>query len=102
MTLRLIAADYDELRSGLNTETCLFTKFIAPGIGAAEDPKTGESFGQSRMRLVSRGIVDAWYGGLITSAARLAAIDTAFKTAGLSLRSPHLNGGSADFCGWPA
>lgn len=70
----------------------LFTQRLLPGLGGADDPGTGESFGQSRCRLLAAGIIDAWSGGgglLDCVAARLTA-------AGLRLDGLHLSPGFAD------
>ncbi len=70
----------------------LFTRRLLPGLGGADDPGTGESFGQSRCRLAAAGIIDAWSGGgtlLDCMAARLSG-------AGLRPEAPHLSPGLAD------
>lgn len=70
----------------------LFTQRLLPGLGGADDPGTGESFGQSRCRLLAAGIIDAWSGGgglLDCIAARLTA-------AGLRPDGLHLSPGFAD------
>ncbi|MFY9893698.1 MAG: T3SS effector HopA1 family protein [Xanthobacteraceae bacterium] len=98
--VRTIAADHGVLQPELNPEVPLFTRRLAPGVAIADDPRTGESFGQSRMRLVSRGLVNAWYDGTSDTDVALAAINDAFRTAGVSLQRPHLNAGNADFGEW--
>lgn len=70
----------------------LFTRHLLPGLGGADDPGTGESFGQSRCRQVAAGIIDAWTGGgtlMDCIAARLTG-------AGLRLGALHLSPGFAD------
>lgn len=70
----------------------LFTRRLLPGLGGADDPATGESFGQSRCRLLAAGIIDAWSGGgglMDCIAARL-------TLAGLRLDALHLSPGFAD------
>lgn len=70
----------------------LFTRRLLPGLGGADDPGTGESFGQSRCRLVSAGIVDAWSGG----GSLLDCIGARLTAAGLRLDALHLSPGFAD------
>lgn len=70
----------------------LFTRQLLPGLGGADDPGTGESFGQSRCRLVAAGIVDAWTGG----GSLLDCIGARLTAAGLRLDALHLSPGMAD------
>jgi hypothetical protein len=74
----------------------LFSKRLRPGVGFAEDPKTGESFGMSRCRLVAEGIVDAWRMSYQSVPARQQAVAARFSLNGLSLERPYLNAGSVD------
>jgi hypothetical protein len=85
-----------EVAAALRPATPLFTLPLAPGIGLAEDPNTGESFGMHRCRLTAEGIVDAWSRGEQSGAARLAAIAAAFTRAGCDLDRPYLSPASAD------
>lgn len=80
----------------------LFAKQLAPGVGAADNPGTTESFGQSRCNLTARGVVDAWRNGAQNIAARRACIAARFTELGLSLAQPHLAAGLADCYGLPA
>ncbi|SNT12002.1 MULTISPECIES: T3SS effector HopA1 family protein [unclassified Azospirillum] len=70
----------------------LFTRRLLPGLGGADDPGTGESFGQSRCRLVAAGIIDAWSGG----GTLLDCMGARLSGAGLRLEAPHLSPGLAD------
>jgi hypothetical protein len=99
--LSLLAERRTELSSRIHSSVPLFAKEMLPGMGAADDPGTGESFGQARMRLVSRAIVEAWYSGKTNGAARLEAVNQQFQDVGLALDRPHVNGGNADVYEWP-
>lgn len=70
----------------------LFTRRLLPGLGGADDPGTGESFGQSRCRQVAAGIIDAWTGG----GALMDCIAARLTGAGLRLDALHLSPGMAD------
>jgi hypothetical protein len=85
----LPATVLDSLRSS----TPLFTVALAPGIGVAEDPNTGESFGMHRCRLVAEGIVDALQGGDSSIQGRLRAVAARFEKNELQLETPHLGAG---------
>ena len=77
-------------------ETPLFSKRVMQGVGAADEPGDGQSFGQHRCNLVCKGILDAWLRGATSTDSRLAAIDARFRANGLSLMHPHLNEGVQD------
>jgi hypothetical protein len=74
----------------------LYTYSIRDGVGMAEEPNTGESFGMNRCRMVAEGIYDAWIRGSQSTGDRLNAIAARFFWNGFDLARPHLNGGSID------
>ncbi|HEX4962668.1 MAG TPA: T3SS effector HopA1 family protein [Thermoanaerobaculia bacterium] len=88
------------LRSYLAPGAPLFTKPLAVGMGLAESPETGESFGMHRCRLLAEGIVAAWNEGRQDAAARWRSVGRRFAADGLSLARPYLNAGSRDVYGW--
>ncbi len=67
-----------------------FTLELAPGLGLAEDPGTGESFGMHRCRLVAEALVAAHVAHERSAAARLARVEARFRDAGLDLDRPYL------------
>jgi HopA1 effector protein family len=81
----------------LQPATPLFTKPLAPGVGFAEDPNTGESFGMQRCRMTAQGIADAWMAGDSSVEGRFKAIGEQFKQNGYNLDAPYLGPGSAEF-----
>ena len=83
--------------ASLGSTTPLFTRELRPGIGMAEDPGNGESFGMHRCRLVAEGIVDAWMAGDQSVEGRLRAIAARFSTSGFRFDLPYLSPGSVDF-----
>jgi hypothetical protein len=80
----------------LRHETPLLTKPLYDGIGLAESPLGGESFGMHRCRLISEGIVDAWAEGRQSVEARWRATERRFMSEGFTLAQPYLNPGSFD------
>jgi hypothetical protein len=80
----------------LRPATPLLTYRLHDGVGLAEDPATGESFGMSRSRLVAQAIWDAYARGMQTEEARVLELSIQFERNGLSLERPHLRGASAD------
>jgi hypothetical protein len=93
---RLLTCRRSEL-AYLSDTTPLFTKPILPGVGAADEPGTGESFGMHRCRLVSEALLDAFAAGSHEPSARLAAVDRRFRHNGLELDRPYISPGLTEF-----
>jgi len=89
-------------RAGLRASTPLFSRALEPGVGMAEDPGNGESFGMHRCRMMAEGIVDAWMAGDQSVEARWNAIGARFSAGGFELHLPYLGAGSIDFHEVPA
>ena len=58
-----VAAILAAVPRGLQPDVPLFTKRMAPGLGLAEDPRNGLSFGQHRCELIAHGLWDAFERG---------------------------------------
>ena len=92
-----LAADFHrEIVEYLRAEPPLFTKALGYGVGFAEDPGTGESFGMHRCRLVAEAMWHAHVAGRTSRDEMLDEIATHFKKNGISLERPYLNPGSFD------
>jgi HopA1 effector protein family len=96
---RLLPAIREEVRPYLRPATPLLTLKLYDGIGLAEDPATGESFGMSRSRLIAQAIWDAYARGQQTEESRMMELALQFDRIGLSLDRPHLRTASADIYG---
>ncbi len=92
---RLIGAMAAEVAEQLAPSVPLFTLPLRPGVGMAEEPHTGESFGMHRSRLVAEGLADAFTLGDSSDAARRKAIAGRFVAAGCNLEAPHMSPGSS-------
>jgi len=93
-----VVADLPEsYTSRLNPTEPLFCKALQPGIGLAEDPRHGQSFGLHRCNLLAEGILDAWKQKRQTGAACLDAVKQRFSVNSLDFDRPYLNPGSIDF-----
>ena len=68
----------------------------ALGLGLAEDPGGGLSFGQSRCRIAAEGLVRAHAEGAQSPAARAERMAAAFRERGLDPLCPYLEPGSRD------
>ena len=93
---RLLPRIRDRVQHALREPVPLFTKALYPGVGFAEDPGSGDSFGLSRSRLVTQAIWNTWTRGDQSADGRIAELQTLFGAAGLRLDKPYLNAGSAD------
>lgn len=87
---------YADLRTGLNEAVPMFTKRLAPGLGLADDPGGGLSFGQSRCRVAAEGLYRCWAEGLHQPEERLRRLAEVFREKGLDPLRPYLAPGSAD------
>jgi class II lanthipeptide synthase len=87
---------YRELRASLQPGTPAFTKPLAPGLGLAEDPGTGDSFGMHRCRLFAEGIMNAHDAGQRSNDERLESLAASFTATGINCEQPYLNPGSTD------
>jgi hypothetical protein len=69
---------------------------LAAGLGFAEDPGGGESYGSHRCRLIADAVVTAWRAGERSPERRLRCVEERFRAAGLDLSRPYLGPGSPD------
>jgi hypothetical protein len=93
---RLLPRIVERVKHALREPVPMFTKALYPGVGFAEDPGSGDSFGLSRSRLVTQAIWNAWSRGDQSAEGRIAELQSLFGAAGLRLDKPYLNAGSAD------
>ena len=79
------------------------TRRLEPGLALAEDPGTGESFGQHRCRLVADAIRgDGDGGGSADPDERVATVVAHLAAAGLDPARPYLHPGSDEDHPWPS
>ena len=102
VTARLVANLPGEVTSGLKDSVPLFTKAMRPGVGFAEEPNTGESFGMHRCRLTADGVFDAWLAGDQSAEGRMRAVAVRFGMNNMRLDRPYQNPGSRDLFEVPA
>jgi len=92
---RIVALVRHEI--ALEPTTPLFTKRLWPGIGAAVEPGSGESFGTHRCRLTAEGVVSAWRAdGGQDIERRLTAVAARFAVDGFDLDRPWLGPSGVD------
>jgi hypothetical protein len=78
------------MASRLRPRIPAFTLALAPGVGLAESPATGESFGQHRCGLLADGIVDAHERHVPSGAARVEAVIENIAASGVRIDAPYL------------
>ena len=93
---KLLPSIRAEVARHLHPHVPLLTKRLYDGVGLAEDPATGESFGMSRSQLLAQAIVDAYARGTQAEESRMQELAIQFQRNGLSLDRPHLRAASAD------
>ncbi len=85
--------------ASLGKEIPMFTKWIMPGVGMAEEVSDEESFGMHRSRLVAEALVYAWTCGHQDQEQKMEAIAQSFAEKGICLEQPYLNPQSIDLLG---
>lgn len=90
----LLGRIYQSVQPQLRREVPIYTQELAPGLGLAEQPPGGESFGQHRCRLLAEGLILASEAGRRSKAERLLCAIDQFARHGLSFEHPYLNPGS--------
>ncbi len=90
-----ISRQLEDLRA-LHPEIPLFAKLVRPGVGLAEDPQTGLSFGLHRSGLVARALARNYLAGHTGEDQQWSALSAEFAREGLSIDRPYLNAASRD------
>lgn len=91
---QILKPELPQVSSLLRSGTPMFALPIAQGVGLADDPGNGESFGQHRMRLVARALCKECALNSDDLEAKRLAVTEEFSEARLSLDMPHLNAGT--------
>jgi hypothetical protein len=93
---RILADVYAELSRLLKPAIPAFAKPLAAGLGLAEDPGDGQSFGEHRCQLLADALIAAHESGLRSVPDRTRAVADRFEREGLDLAATFLNPGSRD------
>lgn len=93
---RLAAEAYRVVNDRMKPNVPLFTKLLAPGLGLAEDPSDGESFGTSRSRLMAESVWRTYEKRQQSARARMTELAGLFEAQGWNLDLPHLCLSSVD------
>ncbi|MEO8288405.1 MAG: lanthionine synthetase LanC family protein [Chloroflexota bacterium] len=87
---------YAGVRPYLRTGVPALTKTLAMGLGLAEDPGDGDSFGLHRCRMLAEGLAQAYDAGKTGTEARLQRVLDRFSEEGVEMGAPFLAPGSQD------
>ena len=91
---------YAKHQSYFQREVPLFTKFLAPGLSLAEEPRQKfaltESFGMNRCQIVAYALLSAWQKDKNSPEERMSTICQHFAQLGIDLQRPYLNPSSED------
>jgi len=87
---------HDEIAPWLRSRISLLVKRMAPGVGLAEDPGDGSSFGEHRGRLLAAILADPEWSALDSMAERIAFVSSRLARDGYDLDRIYLNPGSRD------
>jgi hypothetical protein len=90
----MVAALYAPLRDHLEPGVPALTRSVAPGLGLADDPGAGQSYGLHRCGLIAEGMAGAHADGLRGQAERVAAVVERLCEAGLDPDRPYLSPGT--------
>ena len=80
----------ESLTASLRPRIPAFTLALVPGVGLAESPAMGESFGVSRCGLLAEAIVNADERGIDRAEARLSAVIADLVANGVRIDAPYL------------
>jgi hypothetical protein len=91
-----LARVHEAVAAGLRPEVPMFTKRLADGLGLADDPGDGLSFGEHRCRLAAQALWRSFIGGDADRSARAGTMAAVFRESGLDPSRPYLGPGSRD------
>jgi hypothetical protein len=91
---------YSEYQGYFQPEIPLFTKFLAPGLGLAEEPNQKfapqESFGMNRCQIVANALLESWEKGKNALEEKIEIINQHFAQHLVDMQHPYLNPASED------
>lgn len=92
----LLEVIYPKVAKYLLFQSPLFTKFIAPGLGLAEDPIGEESFGELVCNIIATGVITAYESGQTLLDEQIKHVVDCFRLHDIIPDFPYLNPSSED------
>ncbi|MDZ7965770.1 MAG: T3SS effector HopA1 family protein [Nostoc sp. DedSLP03] len=97
---QVLESVYAQTKAYFNPDVPLFTKFLAPGLGLAEEPDSKfaeqESFGMNRCQIIANGLLEAWHSLDDSPEGRMTSILKQFSLLKVELLRSYLNPTSFD------
>lgn len=87
--LPLLIAVYDSVKADSRPSVPKFTRQLFPGLGFAEDPQNGQSFGISRSAIIAEALYDGFLNGKNTLLQREEILCDALEQHGISSENPY-------------
>jgi hypothetical protein len=94
LAAELLSDVHRQTADELNPHTPLFSKTLAPGLGLAEEPTTGESFGQQRCRILAQALWAAYEKKLKREEAVFDQLASQLEENGIDPEFPYRNASS--------
>lgn len=92
--LALIPRIYDRVRIGIRPTVPLFVRQLLPGVGFAEDPANGLSFGISRSKLIAETLYHCFRQGIPDHTQLEEELEAAFSQASVAAAHPYARAGN--------
>ena len=92
----IIQSLYQKHRDYFQSETPLFSKYLAPGLSIAERPPIDLSLAQHRFGIIAEALIYAWQHDKVSFAERLECISDRFRRENVSLKFPYCDRDSED------
>src|SRR5438552_4054645 len=93
---KLMARIYPRVIRSLKNGEPAFTKQLAVGVGLAEDPGQGESFGEHRCRILAEGLIRAYEQRKRSVRGKLQVVNDCFEENGINLSKPFVSSAVVD------
>lgn len=90
----LLSEVHHHLSNDLKPDVPLFSKKLAPGLGLAEEPRTGESFGQQRCRILAQAMWSSYEKKFEDEESQFRELSTLLQANGIDSEFPYRNAGS--------
>jgi HopA1 effector protein family len=84
------------IRPYLNHPTPYFAKELVPGLSLAESPRSEESFGEHRCRILAEAVYNTYKKGIRSLDAKVSEIIQYFAGSGIDINHAYLNPNSVD------
>lgn len=87
--LPLLKTVYDSVKADIRPSVPKFTRQLLPGLGFAEDPQNGLSFGISRAAIIAEALYNGFLNGKNSPSQREEILCDAFEQQGISAENPY-------------